>query len=64
MTKLYNAKKAAQTRKRRARERKHFEVLRQIASAPNATSSEQREYQLTIERRTKYLKRARETSES
>ena len=55
--------KAEQAIRRRARERKHFEVLRQLASAPNATSSQQREYQLVFERRTKYLKRAKETSE-
>ena len=51
---------AEQAIRRRARERKHFEVLRQ---QPNATSSQQREYQLVFERRTKYLKRAKETSE-
>ena len=64
MSKLYKAKKAVQARKRRARQRNHFDVLRQLAGAPNATSSEQIEYQLAVERRTKYLKRARETSES
>ena len=53
MSKLYKTKKAALARRRREREKKHLEVLRQLASAPTATSSVQREYHAASERRSR-----------
>ena len=64
MSKLYKTKKAALARRRREREKKHLEVLRQLASAPTATSSVQREYHAASERRSKLLKCSRETAAS
>ena len=56
MSKLHNASRAAQARKRRERKRKQLEDLWHLANAPDASSFVKREYEAAFERHTKFLK--------
>ena len=62
MSKLYKCKRAAQARSRRRRKSKQIDVLKKLASAPDAAKSLQREYDVALEEHTKMLKSNRERS--
>ena len=59
MSKLHNPSRAAEARRRREKKRNQLEDLRQLATAPGASSSLKREYEAAFERHTKFLKTER-----